>query len=220
MEFQSTLPRGERRHGEAGHSDTRGISIHAPTWGATGITRVGDDMVMISIHAPTWGATSDGSTSNTNHKDFNPRSHVGSDQGMAGYCRKTAGFQSTLPRGERPGNFNAQLEDITFQSTLPRGERPGADTRATRPQGFQSTLPRGERLCTTHWPHLTGQISIHAPTWGATLAVIMLTNTLLHFNPRSHVGSDLCGQKVLCLSLHFNPRSHVGSDIRRFRGAA
>ena len=32
-------------------------------------------------------------------------------------------FQSTLPRGERPGPFFGVYPSLVFQSTLPRGER-------------------------------------------------------------------------------------------------
>ena len=57
MWFQSTLPRGERRLRLLQQSDALGVSIHAPTWGATiapGYTRAYKG---VSIHAPTWGAT-------------------------------------------------------------------------------------------------------------------------------------------------------------------
>ena len=36
---------------------TFNISIHAPTWGATGTSDAGIQAYTISIHAPTWGAT-------------------------------------------------------------------------------------------------------------------------------------------------------------------
>ena len=76
--FQSTLPCGERRvkkslricgqnfnpRSRVG-SDVqsyirrkhRGISIHAPVWGATLIYLFSRHTVIISIHAPVWGAT-------------------------------------------------------------------------------------------------------------------------------------------------------------------
>ena len=79
-------------------------------------------------------------------------------------------------------------------------------------------------------------VSIHAPTWGATVPNHPLNNQriwfqstlprgerqhdiknqIFHccFNPRSHVGSDVQG---VVQGLHrycFNPRSHVGSDCR------
>ena len=75
-------------------------------------------------------------------------------------------------------------------------------------------------------------ISIHAPTWGATL-ICPLLFLCSHFNPRSHMGSDFLGrhngyyllfqstlphgERLLrlvsgLLGRHFNPRSHMGSD--------
>ena len=56
------------------------ISIHAPTWGATRGRQYGEQVFGISIHAPTWGATK------TNHRP---------GRGVQ--------FQSTHPRGVRPG---------------------------------------------------------------------------------------------------------------------
>ena len=55
--FQSTLPRGERHNLVFKHHLTNLISIHAPTWGATGRQR----------------------PCRNGHFNFNPRSHVGSD---------------------------------------------------------------------------------------------------------------------------------------------
>lgn len=33
------------------------ISIYAPTWGATAVSKINFPRLQISIHAPTWGAT-------------------------------------------------------------------------------------------------------------------------------------------------------------------
>ena len=78
--FQSTLPRGERRPERQGRIDLASISIHAPAWGAT-------------------------------------RSEV------SNITRSS--FQSTLPRGERPISTVLTFSRQAFQSTLPRGERRG-----------------------------------------------------------------------------------------------
>ena len=56
-EFQSTLPREERRIQSQYKADGLGISIHAPTRGATSNWLGGESMHVISIHAPTRGAT-------------------------------------------------------------------------------------------------------------------------------------------------------------------
>ena len=122
---------------------------------------------IISIHAPTRGATIIGRC-----------------------CHKYRRFQSTLPRGERRICTRERNQSIRFQSTLPRGERLKKSPKTCHPTIFQSTLPRGERLsCTFYDCNNTGhfnprshegsddvllsnasvqQISIHAPTRGAT----------------------------------------------------
>ena len=55
--FQSTHPRGVRRMMFAQRMWGNGISIHAPTWGATSDHDSDGNDDSISIHAPTWGAT-------------------------------------------------------------------------------------------------------------------------------------------------------------------
>ena len=145
--------------------------------------------------------------------DFNPRSHKGSDNAAITYTSLSKQFQSTLPQGERRKKGSGKTTLITFQSTLPQGERPcsGCEDAA---------------LC---------QISIHAPTRGATATVKRWIGMIFNFNPRSHKGSDIIRsclrqrhwkfQSTLpqgerremdmpgtCNHWHFNPRSHKGSD--------
>ena len=130
--------------------------------------RINIYQVNISIHAPTRGAT----------PVSTPIPGI--------HCI----FQSTLPRGERLEEKILSEELQKFQSTLPRGERLKKSPKTCHPTIFQSTLPRGERLsCTFYDCNNTGhfnprshegsddvllsnasvqQISIHAPTRGAT----------------------------------------------------
>ena len=100
--FQSTLPRGERPIQILIFRRLYGISIHAPTRGATILfpdndrrgsdfnprSHEGSDCLpernassgSISIHAPTRGATKNGLEAVKGFFDFNPRSHEGSDE--------------------------------------------------------------------------------------------------------------------------------------------
>ena len=55
----------------------------------------------ISIHAPTKGATTAAVNVNLKDFDFNPRSHEGSDEDVEHLTLTNLGFQSTLPRRER-----------------------------------------------------------------------------------------------------------------------
>ena len=80
LEFQSTLPRGER------HSPCRHKMDNLP----------------ISIHAPARGATLTDWNTQTLTLNFNPRSREGSDGEVAQIYQSRQRFQSTLPRGERP----------------------------------------------------------------------------------------------------------------------
>ncbi len=126
----------------------------------------------VSIHAPARGAT-----------------------GFPCQPYSIAGFQSTLPRGERPprvgmtgrirevsihapargatDEFGRVIDAGMFQSTLPRGERLSGDGLMYPLPVFQSTLPRGERP--SAYERLSASTS---------------------FNPRSREGSD-------CLRLNY-----------------
>ena len=54
-------------------------------------------------------------------------------------------------------------------------------------------------------------VSIHAPTWGATINKVMY-NGISCFNPRAHVGRDVARQHPPQQHPGFNPRAHVGRD--------
>ena len=103
---------------------------------------------------------------------------------------RSQGFQSTLPRGERPTLQIGEGIFLWFQSTLPRGERQNITVGDCREYGFnprsrvgsdrhpsaeiptgtmfQSTLPRGERHRENIIENWELNVSIHAPAWGAT----------------------------------------------------
>ena len=166
FEFQSTLPRGERRRVSAGKS-ARNYFNPRSREGSDRIPRRKDKR---RLH-------------------FNPRSREGSDLFTIRRILITS-FQSTLPRGERPLTQSVPTWSAVFQSTLPRGERRelltndklseaisihaparGATLRRLHPEKrhlFQSTLPRGERLRAMCSLRIYRNISIHAPARGAT----------------------------------------------------
>ena len=77
--FQSTLLHEERLANTLLTTQALGISIHAPTWGATNAVVRKVTAEQISIHAPTWGATSTGQVGRGSPKNFNPRSYMRSD---------------------------------------------------------------------------------------------------------------------------------------------
>ena len=55
--FQSTFPRGERRHSNYSVFKSSGISIHVPAWGTTVKDCSPQNTNVISIHVPAWGTT-------------------------------------------------------------------------------------------------------------------------------------------------------------------
>ena len=78
-EFQSTLPRRERRVNQSCNTLCGSISIHAPAKGATKRNGKRRYYNSISIHAPAKGATCSAHTPKLIFVNFNPRSREGSD---------------------------------------------------------------------------------------------------------------------------------------------
>ena len=123
-EFQSTLPRGERRVFLCHVTDNRSISIHAPARGAT--KQAAAPFRNCSYFNPRSREWSDGNdgTNGKDGKDFNPR-HApasGATLEVVEVVRRRV-FQSTLPRVERRATSTWSCCRRVFQSTLPRVER-------------------------------------------------------------------------------------------------
>ena len=64
-----------------------------------------------------------------------------------------------------------------------------------------------------NWP----EVSIHAPTRGATRPHQLLADLPHCFNPRPHAGSDAFSLTSLSPKRCFNPRPHAGSDMAVLR---
>ena len=168
-EFQSTLPRGERRVFLCHVTDNRSISIHAPARGAT--KQAAAPFRNCSYFNPRSREWSDGNdgTNGKDGKDFNPRSREWSDaRGRGGGAAE--GISIHAPASGATGDEYLELLpesisihapasgatvifplsscSVTFQSTLPRVERRRRRTQTKRLYRFQSTLPRVERLLT------------------------------------------------------------------------
>ena len=105
---------------------------------------------------------------------------------------------------------------------------------------FQSTRPRGARRLGIGGLSHDGDVSIHAPAWGATVNRRWRGCRMIRFNPRARVGRDaiprLPGHGTAAVSIHapawgatctggvlsppgacFNPRARVGRDPARLR---
>ena len=145
-------------------------------------------------------------------------------------------FQSTLPREERPDEFKSYIENEHFNPRshersdyfTPNKNRlthvyfnPRSHERSDHCslyhlsvlQLFQSTLPREERHVRRGKYSLLWQISIHAPTRGATVNIhlLMYINAISIHAPTR--GATLAQQRPSPTPLYFNPRSHERSDL-------
>ena len=148
--FQSTHPHGVRLY--KGRVDLR-IDLFQSTHphGVRHYNRsLSSVRCQVSIHAPTWGATAVEHTRIINDRRFNPRTHMGCDIAQSAQYRAAGLFQSTHPHGVRLSTWMVLDCPPRFQSTHPHGVRHGV-----------GHLNIGDLL-----------VSIHAPTWGATLRLL------------------------------------------------
>ena len=78
---------------------------------------------------------------------------------------------------------------------------------------FQSTLPRRERL---RCKKLLNQIIHFNPRSrvGSDVSFLQIMTIFVYFNPRSRVGSDVSFLQIMTIFVYFNPRSRVGSDCK------
>ena len=120
--FQSTHPRGVRLRIALRSFSDFPISIHAPTWGATGLSPPYKIKIIF--------------------QSTHPR---GVRPSPAESGKRFLEFQSTHPRGVRLTNFGSRHVDFLFQSTHPRGVRPSQSYSSCVISLFQSTHPRGVR---------------------------------------------------------------------------
>ena len=163
---------------------------------------------------------------------FDPRSRVGSDarQEQHGLAREVS---IHAPAWGATGSFSVDPADGWFRSTLPRGERHrrpppaaakacfdprsrvGSDARPVRPPALRSCFDPRSRVGSDDVGIRRSQslvVSIHAPAWGATIALVVQLGIAIGFDPRSRVGSDAALPSSLSAQTSFDPRSRVGSD--------
>ena len=187
--FQSTHPHGVRRqsnwqllllqsfnprthmgcdeHAVGSHIHGIGVSIHAPTWGATVHRRGHHADNEVSIHAPTWGATS-----------------------VRGMKLPDFKFQSTHPHGVR--QFFLLISFSIYIGFNPRTHM-GCDAVGRGHRLLYRVSIHAPTWGATSFYDIDPayfEVSIHAPTWGATTRSVMVLPTSLCFNPRTHMGCD------------------------------
>ena len=153
IRFQSTLPRGERRYGLDGYTVANVFQSTLPRGERHPALRSPPRISSFQSTLPRGERQLAELLDCVSKGNFNPRSHEGSDDFLRCCLCRQGIFQSTLPRGERHCLILHGGYDCLFQSTLPRGER--------------------HKMATLLVPY---RISIHAPTRGATLAILSLDN--------------------------------------------
>ena len=136
----------------------------------------------VSIHAPTGGATK-----------------VAEKQGNVARVSihaPTGGATAPPPL--------ISTENTGFQSTRPRGARPMCCMRGNHYRRFNPRA-HGGRDVGGGGGERRYQVSIHAPTGGATYALCQAASWFHRFNPRAHGGrdpTDSCGSIALFVSIH------------------
>ena len=151
-------------------------------------SKTADVFITVSIHAPTWGATGSllqqqlsGLFQSTHphgvrlgiclvidcEVSFNPRTHMGCDYIKEQTTWRDTEFQSTHPHGVRLYMQFICSRKEQFQSTHPHGVRHSMVFKILRLSLFQSTHPHGVRRI-----NLVNKI------------------VLMCFNPRTHMGCD------------------------------
>ena len=168
----------------------RGVSIHAPAWGATlrGGLRLGRRHV--SIHAPAWGATLNANNHCLIVASFNPRARVGRDD-LPNPSVTICGSFNPRARVGRDGLHSCESARVTVSIHAPAWGATSTPIRFRhKPILFQSTRPRGARQSCRICPARGVCVSIHAPAWGATPEGHQGQIQRDSFNPRARVGRD------------------------------
>ena len=167
IKFQSTHPRGVRHSADYLVNFVSGVSIHAPTRGATCFA---DTEILLS-------------------GSFNPRTHEGCDINTQKIMRIGKQFQSTHPRGVRLRTCSRAVNII--RSFNPRTHE-GCDYRLVfcpLAAKFQSTHPRGVRPTQIAFRSMRSCFNPRTHE-GCDQPSLSTCCQFLCFNPRTHEGCD------------------------------
>ena len=165
--FQFTRPRGARRralnsavtlssfNSRAHGGRDRTVAPLSPGFG-------------VSIHAPTGGATCRACWPRRRRASFNSRAHGGRDHRRGGDCDNLL-VSIHAPTGGATWQGSPSIAKSTFQFTRPRGARPTPFPAQAFFFGFNSRA-HGGRDPRIGLRSAGRRVSIHAPTGGATIA--------------------------------------------------
>ena len=142
------------------------VSIHAPARGATHSRLSGKQPHRVSIHAPARGATLTGKAADSETVSIHAPAR-GATPRLDAQIGELIKFQSTHPRGVRPGE---NILMAVIGSFNPR-TREGCDTSSSALQWQNCSFnPRTREGCDRDVCGVGGDnlVSIHAPARGAT----------------------------------------------------
>ena len=142
---------------------------------------------------------------------FNPRTHVGCDLKDVSLKATVFVFQSTHPRGVRHKTERGRPGEGCFN---PRTHVGCDGIGRITPIFCEVSIhaPTWGATEKTAYCRLSFSVSIHAPTWGATENQLVTSSTggFQSTHPRGVRHSQ--PYRAGCLHLRFNPRTHVGCD--------
>ena len=146
--------------------DRCAVSIHAPTWRATQTPKPSVSSYKFQSTLP-HGERPSNEPYNSSSLCFNPRSHMGSDISEADYSNAQKSFN---PRSHMGSDIALPFLAAAFVGFNPRSHM-GSDNcspstmtarRCFNPRSHMGSDPR------RHQGMAREDVSIHAPTWGAT----------------------------------------------------
>ena len=229
--FQFTRPRGARPRRRR-RLARRGVSIHAPARGATGLdtrtpprvsfnsrAREGRDLDdlharrarNVSIHAPARGATR-GRRPSRAASSFNSRAREGRDAAIRVDGVENISFNSRAREGRDAQQPARERRGLAVSIHAPaRGATTKPDEIHAHALSFQFTRPRGARR--PHREPAGGPrgVSIHAPARGATCRRWRLRASR-RFNSRAREGRDPVRLSRRVREECFNSRAREGRD--------
>ncbi len=208
--FQSTRPRGARLQHRS-RSLLAGVSIHAPTWGATKRLRYSITSGCFNPRAHV-GRDSFAMCRRAQLPCFNPRAHVGRDLlNIVGLILFLVSIHAPTWGATYIVTVDADDYEVSIHApTWGATRRSKSNIQVSSCFNPRAHVGRDRSFLTTR-DGLT--VSIHAPTWGATLSGSRLSRTARCFNPRAHVGRDWSRRSFYQQRYGFNPRAHVGRDL-------
>ena len=186
------------------------VSIHAPTWGAThlfylqvvknkfqsmhphGVRLIASPcifvVISVSIHAPTWGATLSFLIPFRMSTCFNPRTHMGCDEGLKQKIKELSVSIHAPTWGATVSIFYLYICS-TVSIHAPTWGATRHKISASGNRGFQSTHPHGVRHNFPFTPVIGSGFQSTHPHGVRQHPLIVPANSFC-FNPRTHMGCD------------------------------